>query len=114
MTISHRQRIFLTCYGTEMTSNTMLKWQEDRKVGWHDIAPGKPMQNGLVATFNRRIREACLNEHLVPSLRHACRMIAAWRVDDNRHRPHSSLGGLTSGEYHQWSEEDQTPNRANR
>ena len=37
--------------GTELTSNAMLKWQEDRKVGWHYIAPGKPMQNGLVEKF---------------------------------------------------------------
>ena len=50
--------------GTELTSNAMLKWQEDRKVGWHDIAPGKPMQNGLVESFNGRMREECLNEHL--------------------------------------------------
>ena len=28
--------------GTELTSNAMLKWQEDRKVGGHYIAPGKP------------------------------------------------------------------------
>ncbi len=29
--------------GTELTSNAILKWQEDRKVDWHYIAPGKPM-----------------------------------------------------------------------
>lgn len=28
--------------GTELTSNTMLKWQEDRQVGWHYIAPASP------------------------------------------------------------------------
>ena len=67
--------------GTELTSNAMLKWQEDRKVGWHYIATGKPMQNGLVESFNGRMREECLNEHLFPSLRHACRTIAAWRAD---------------------------------
>jgi len=99
--------------GTELTSNAMLKWQEDRKVGWHYIAPGKPMQNGLVESFNGRMREECLNEHLFPSLRHACRMIAAWRDDYNHHRPHSSLDGLTPWEYHQRSREDQTLNRAN-
>lgn len=32
---------------TELTSNAMLKWQEDRQVEWHYIAPGKPMQNGF-------------------------------------------------------------------
>ena len=30
--------------GTVLTSNAMLKWQEDRKFDWHYIAPGKPMQ----------------------------------------------------------------------
>lgn len=42
--------------GTELTSNTILKWQVDRKVAWHDIAPGKPMQNGFVENFNGRLR----------------------------------------------------------
>ncbi len=59
--------------GTELTSNVMLKWQDDREVGWHYIAPGKPMQNGLVESFNGRMREECLNEHLFPSLRRASR-----------------------------------------
>ncbi len=39
--------------GTELTSNAMLKWQEDRKVGWHYIAPGKAplsLSKGLCKT----------------------------------------------------------------
>jgi hypothetical protein len=40
-------------------------------------------------------------------------LIAAWRVDYNHHRPHSSLDGLTLREYHQRSEKDQTLKRAN-
>jgi putative transposase len=55
--------------GTELTSNAMPKWHEDREVGWHYIAPGKPMRNGLVESFNGRMRGACLNEHLFPSRR---------------------------------------------
>ena len=39
--------------GTELTSNAILAWQEDRQVEWHYIAPGKPMQNGFVESFNR-------------------------------------------------------------
>ncbi len=81
--------------GTELTSNAILKWQEDRKVDWHDISPGKLMQNGLVENFNGKMCEECLNEHLFPSLRHACRLIATWRADYNHHRPHSALVGLT-------------------
>ena len=99
--------------GTELTSNAMLKWQEDRKVGWHYIATGKPMQNGLVESFNGRMREECLNDHLLPSLRHACRTIATRRADYNQNRPHSSLAGLTPHEYANRSIEDQNLSRAN-
>tara|TARA_R110002072_G_scaffold240070_1_gene398139 strand:- start:1137 stop:1661 length:525 start_codon:yes stop_codon:yes gene_type:complete len=98
--------------GTELTSNAMLKWQEDRRVEWHYIALGKPMQNGFVESFNGRLRDECLNEHLFPTLRHARHLIVAWRDDYNHHRPHSSLDGLTPREYHQRSEEDQNLNRA--
>ncbi len=34
--------------GTEFTANVMLRWQQDQWVEWHYVAPGKPMQNGLV------------------------------------------------------------------
>lgn len=63
--------------GTELTSNAILKWQEDRKVDWHYIVPGKPMQNGFVESFNGRMRDECLNEHLFDSMRHARNLIAA-------------------------------------
>lgn len=99
--------------GTELTSNAMLKWQEDRQVEWHYIAPGKPMQNGLVESFNGRLRDECLNEHLFDSLRHARQLIHAWRQDYNHHRPHSSLAGMTPREYANRSRKDQNLNRAN-
>ena len=99
--------------GTELTSNAILKWQEDRKVGWHYIAPGKPMQNGFVESFNGRMRDELLNEHLFDSLRHARNLVAAWRDDFNHHRPHSSLAGLTPAEYANRLKEDQNLNRAN-
>ena len=55
----------------------------------------------------------CLNEHLFDSLRHACNLMAAWRIDFNHNRPHSSLVGLTPQEYANRSKEDQNLNRAN-
>lgn len=67
--------------GTELTSNAMLKWQQDRGVEWHYIAPGKPMQNGFVESFNGRLRDECLNEHLFRSYRHAREIIEEWRTD---------------------------------
>ncbi len=30
--------------GTELTSNAILEWADQHKVGWHYIAPGKPQQ----------------------------------------------------------------------
>lgn len=31
--------------GMELTSNAILKWQEERRVEWHYIAPGKPVRD---------------------------------------------------------------------
>ncbi len=63
--------------GTELTSNAILKWQEDRYVEWHSIVLGKPMQNRFVESFNGPLRDECLNEHLFANLRHARALIAA-------------------------------------
>jgi putative transposase len=95
--ITHRRRILPTCYGTELTSNAILKWQEERKVEWHYIAPGKPMQNGFVESFNGRLRDECLNEHLFANLRHARELIADWRNDYNHHRPTRASAGSPRG-----------------
>ncbi len=81
--------------GTELTSHAILRWQEERSVLWHYIAPGKPQQNGFVESFNGRFRDECLNEHLFGSLPSARRIIEAWRIDYNTERPHTSLNGLT-------------------
>ncbi|GAB7553327.1 hypothetical protein NRB_28330 [Novosphingobium sp. 11B] len=80
------------CYGTELTSNAVLAWCGEVGVEWHDIAPGKPMQNGYVESFNGRMRDELLNETLFLSLDHARVVIAAWAEDYNQERPHSSLG----------------------
>ena len=63
--------------GTELTSNAIPTWQQDRKVDWHYIARGKPMQNGFIESFNGRLWDECFNEHLFSSLRHARHLMAA-------------------------------------
>ncbi|UXC90619.1 MULTISPECIES: IS3 family transposase [unclassified Sphingobium] len=78
--------------GTELTSNAVLAWCGEVGVEWHYIAPGKPMQNGYVESFNGRMRDELLNETLFLSLDHARVVIAAWAEDYNQERPHSSLG----------------------
>ena len=39
--------MFVRDHGTELTSNAILRWQEDRKVDWHYIALSKPMRKWL-------------------------------------------------------------------
>jgi len=85
--------------GTKLTSHAVLAWCQDTGVEWHYIAPGKPTQNGFVESFNGRLRDECLNEHLFPSLAAAKRIIEAWRIDYNNLRPHSSLGGKAPVEF---------------
>ena len=57
-------------HGTEFTSNAILSWTEEQRVEWHYIAPGKPMQNGFVESFNGRMRDELLNESLFLDLEH--------------------------------------------
>ena len=52
----------------------------------HYIAPGKPMQNGFVESFNGGLRDECLNEHLFTNLKEARQIIGEWRIDyDGEH-----------------------------
>jgi putative transposase len=71
------------------------------------------MQNGFVESFNGRIRDELLNEHLFDSLRHARNLLAACRDKFNHHRPHASLAGQTPAQYAYRSMEDQDLSRAN-
>ena len=85
--------------GTEFTSNAILGWTKDHRVEWHYIAPGKPMQNGYIESFNGRMRDELLNETLFIDLDRARQLIGAWVADYNTARPHSSLGYKTPATY---------------
>ena len=86
--------------------------QEDNAVEWHYIAPGKPMQNGFIESFNGSFRDECLNEHLFRTLPAARQIIEDWRIDYNHARPHTSLGGLTPNQFAARSRKDHIENRA--
>jgi putative transposase len=106
-----RPRMIVSDNGTEFTSNAILAWQQEREVEWHYIAPGKPMQNGFVESFNGRLRDECLNEHLFTNLNEARQIIEAWRIDYNTNRPHTSLNGLTPNEFAARPKQGQNWNR---
>lgn len=77
--------------GTELTSNAILRWCTEHLDEWHYIAPGKPMQNGFVESFNGRMRDVQFNEARFRNLSHARIVISAWATDYNKKRSHSAL-----------------------
>ncbi len=85
--------------GPEFTSQAMDQWAYAHGVRLQFIEPGKPIQNAFIESFNSRLREECLNEHVFVSLDDARRKIEQWRIQYNRERPHSSLGYLPPEEF---------------
>jgi putative transposase len=90
-----KPKMIVSDNGTELTSNAILTWTADTQVEWHYIAPGKPMQNGFVESFNGRLRDEFLNETLFTSLMQVRVTLEEWRRDYNDVRPHSRIGWLT-------------------
>jgi putative transposase len=96
--------------GSELTSRAVLEWTNRSGVEWHYIAPGKPIQNAFVESFNGRFRDECLNEEVFTSLAEARSVIARWRQDYNQVRPHSAHGGLAPEAAHRRSAGDRLRN----
>src|SRR5665213_576070 len=94
-----KPKMIVSDNGTEFTSNAILSWAKDHGIEWHYIAPGKPMQNGYIESFNGRMRDELLNESLFVDLDQARQLISAWVNDYNTARPHSSLGYKTPAAY---------------
>jgi putative transposase len=90
----------ITCdNGTEFTSNQFDAWAHARGVDIDFITPGKPTWNGLIESFNGRLRDECLNTNWFASLGQAQRVIEEWRRDYNETRPHSSIGDMSPAAY---------------
>lgn len=85
--------------GPEFTCKALQIWAKDRGITIEHTRPGKPTDNGHIESFNGRLREECLNQHIFTSLSEAQEKIEAWRQDYNEVRPHGSLGWLTPAAY---------------
>jgi len=94
-----RPRTCVSDNGTEFTSMAILRWSQEQRVDWHYIAPGKPQQNAFAESFIGRLRDECLNETAFSSLPEARALLAEWREDYNRVRPHSALANRTPEEF---------------
>jgi putative transposase len=90
-------------------SRALEDWAYSRGVQLDFIRPGKPVENAFIEAFNGRLRDECLNVHQFTSTDDAKGKIEAWRIDYNRHRPHSSLGHLTPDEFYAQCQVQPTP-----
>jgi putative transposase len=79
---THRSRLIIASdNSTETHLSTNPAMAGRLRVECHYIAPGKPMQNGLVDSVNGRFRDECLSEHSFRGLQAARQIVAAWRID---------------------------------
>ena len=85
--------------GTEFTSKALDEWAYRRGIKLDYTRPGKPTDNGLIESFNGRLRDEFLNVHEFVTLQDAREKLRAWQDDYNYRRPHGSLGHLTPSEF---------------
>lgn len=83
----------------KLRGRALDQWAYEHGVRLQFIEAGKPIQNAHIESFNARLREKCLNEHVFVSLDDARIKIEKWRIEYNRERPHSSLGNVAPEEF---------------
>ena len=71
----------------------------DQRIELAHIQPDEPIQNAYAESFNGRFRDECLKINWFRNLWDARRKIAAWLVQYNQERPHSSLDYRTPNEF---------------
>ncbi|MEY9181884.1 transposase InsO family protein [Bradyrhizobium sp. USDA 313] len=76
--------------GTELTSTAILTGADQRRVAWHYIGPGKPMQNAFIESFNGPLRDQ-LNETLFTSLAQARVARGCWRAATAHQNTHLAM-----------------------
>jgi len=78
--------------GAEFTARAVRNWLGKLGVKTLFIEPGSPWENGYIESFNGKMRDELLNREIFMTLQEAKVLIANWRQEYNRFRPHSSLG----------------------
>ena len=78
--------------GPEMTAHALRDWCALSRTGTVFIEPGSPWQNPFVESFHSRVRDELLDVEEFSCLAEARVVIADWREDYNRRRPHPRSG----------------------
>ena len=85
--------------GSEFASKALDARAYEYGVKLDFIRSGIPLENAVIENFTGRSRGECLNANVFLSLHDGIQNIETWRIDDNEHRPHSSLGNFTPCEF---------------
>ena len=85
--------------GPEFVAREVREWIESQGFKTLYIEPGAPWQNSYTESFNARFRDEFLNVELFSSKLEAKVLSAEHREKYNNQRPHSSLEGMTPGEF---------------
>jgi len=81
--------------GPEMISKAVKAWCEESGTGALYIDPGSPWQNGIVESFNGRLRDELLSSEIFDTLAEARYLIDRWRLFYNHRRMQRALGKVT-------------------
>ena len=92
-------RYLQTDNGPEFRSHEVEKWCKKNNVQHVFSRPGKPTDNCFIESFNRILRNECLNLYYFSDLSSARKIIENWRRDYNVCRPQKGLKGLTPNQY---------------
>ena len=85
--------------GSEFSERLTDLWAYRNQVTLKFSWPGKTTDNTFIESFNRSLRDECLNTHWFSSVDDAKVKLEAWRTDYKGNRPHRSLNNLTPHEY---------------
>jgi hypothetical protein len=70
--------------GSELTSTSIQRRSQDRRIDWHYIEPRKPQQSAFAESLIGRLRDECVNGMPFSSLAHAREALTGWSDDRNK------------------------------
>jgi putative transposase len=91
--------------GPEFVAHSLTVWLAMSGTESRFIKPGSPWQNGIVESFNGKLRAEFLNAEVFHNLAEAQMKLRLFQRFYNEERPHSSLGYLTPATYKRISQE---------
>ena len=81
--------------GPEMISKAVKEWCASSGTDALYIDPGSPWQNGIMESFNGRLRDELLSSEIFATLDEARLLVDRWRLHYNHRRIQRALGKLT-------------------